>query len=53
MPVVAAIYNRALSSDARTRLGNRGYMRDFGKILHANFWRENGNGFIIMDEVIV
>jgi hypothetical protein len=30
---VAAISNRALSSRARTRLGNRGYIRDFGKTL--------------------
>jgi hypothetical protein len=30
---VAAISNRALSSAVRTRLGNRGYIRDFGKVL--------------------
>jgi hypothetical protein len=30
---VAAVSNRALSSAVRTRLGNRGYIRDFGKVL--------------------
>jgi hypothetical protein len=33
---VAAISNRALSSRVRTRLGNRGYIRDFGKALAQN-----------------
>jgi hypothetical protein len=37
---VAAISNRALSSAVRTRLGNRGYICDFGKVL---IWRETGS----------
>jgi hypothetical protein len=38
---VAAISNRALSSRARTRLGNRGYIRDFGKTLRGHERRLN------------
>jgi hypothetical protein len=34
---VAAISNRAFSSGVRTGLGNRGYIRDFGKIPPLRF----------------
>jgi hypothetical protein len=42
MTDVAAISNRALSSAVRTRLGNRGYIHDFGKVLAA-IYAMNGN----------